>query len=114
MRLLVYISGPITKGDQFVNVKKAMDAFNDLMDVGIAAYCPHWTVYAHQLRPREHDEWMAYDIEAVLPRCNAVLRLPGDSIGADMEVKHARGMGIPVLYSVETVIEWYREAMRIR
>ncbi|MBZ7920805.1 DUF4406 domain-containing protein [Ensifer adhaerens] len=39
----------------------------------------------------------------LLALCDAVLRLPGDSKGADNDVRIARERGIPVYYSLEDV-----------
>ena len=39
--------------------------------------------------------------ERLLARCDAVLRLPGASRGADMDVAKARARGLPVFYHVE-------------
>lgn len=41
--------------------------------------------------------------ERLLQRCDAVLRLPGDSRGADQDVAIAQGRGIPVYYSLGEV-----------
>ena len=38
--------------------------------------------------------------ERLLARCDAVLRLPGASRGADMDVERARARGLPVVYDV--------------
>ena len=38
--------------------------------------------------------------ERLLQHCDAVLRLPGDSTGADQDVAIARERGLPVYYSV--------------
>jgi hypothetical protein len=43
---------------------------------------------------------MELDNEWVL-RCDALLRLPGESQGADAEVELAKKHGIPVFYSIE-------------
>ena len=110
MKRLVYISGPITHGDQFVNVQSAINAFNDLMDAGVAAHCPHLTCFLHMTRPRSHREWMRLDLEAILPRCNAVWRLPGVSAGADEECREARRLGIPVFDQFSQVIQWHQAA----
>lgn len=108
MRKLVYLSGPITQGDQFCNVQKAIDAFNDLLSAGIYAHCPHFTAFAHMTRPRAHREWMRLDLEAILPRCNAVWRLPGVSAGADEECREARRLGIPVFDQFSDVVRWHQ------
>ena len=41
--------------------------------------------------------------ERLLARCDAVLRLPGDSSGADRDVAIARERGIPVYFALEDV-----------
>lgn len=39
--------------------------------------------------------------ERLLARCDAVLRLPGESRGADMDVERARARSLPVVYNVD-------------
>lgn len=39
--------------------------------------------------------------ERLLSRCDAVLRLPGASRGADLDVARARARGLPVVYHVD-------------
>jgi hypothetical protein len=39
----------------------------------------------------------------LLSRCDAVLRIPGESKGADEDVRIARAAGLPVFYSVEEI-----------
>jgi len=41
--------------------------------------------------------------ERLLQRCDAVLRLPGESRGADQDVAIAQRRGIPVYYSLDEV-----------
>jgi hypothetical protein len=41
--------------------------------------------------------------QRLLQHCDAVLRLPGESNGADQDVKIARERGIPVYYALEEV-----------
>jgi len=57
----------------------------------------------HMLIPHEYQFWTALDMEWVR-RCDAVLRLPGDSRGADAEVKLAKECGIPVFYSINELL----------
>jgi hypothetical protein len=51
----------------------------------------------------DYEAWMAYDFEW-LSTCAAVLRLPGDSPGADREVDAALNAGKPVFYSTAGII----------
>ena len=41
--------------------------------------------------------------QRLLQHCDAVLRLPGDSTGADQDVAIARELGLPVYYRVEDI-----------
>ncbi len=41
--------------------------------------------------------------ERLLQHCDAVLRLPGDSTGADQDVAIARERGIPVYYKLDEI-----------
>ncbi|EFL11451.1 conserved hypothetical protein [Streptomyces sp. AA4] len=41
--------------------------------------------------------------ERLLQHCDAVLRLPGDSRGADQDVAIAQGRGLPVYYSLNEI-----------
>ena len=41
--------------------------------------------------------------ERLLQHCDAVLRLPGDSRGADQDVAIAQARGIPVYYSLDEI-----------
>ncbi|TDV40949.1 DUF4406 domain-containing protein [Actinophytocola oryzae] len=41
--------------------------------------------------------------ERLLEHCDAVLRLPGDSTGADQDVRIARERGLPVYHRVEDI-----------
>jgi hypothetical protein len=41
--------------------------------------------------------------QRLLEHCDAVLRLPGDSTGADQDVAIARRRGIPVYYDVDEI-----------
>ncbi|HKI36050.1 MAG TPA: DUF4406 domain-containing protein [Gemmataceae bacterium] len=99
-RVRVYIAGPYTRGDVAVNVREAMLAWALLQAMGHAPLCPHWTHFQHLLTPLDYEDWLAFDLEW-LPCCDVVLRLPGESAGADREVAEARRLGVPVVHDVE-------------
>ena len=49
-------------------------------------------------------EEFLYPVAArLLTRCDAVLRIPGESKGADQDVRIARERGLPVFHSVEEI-----------
>ena len=102
----VYIAGPYTKGDVAVNVRNAFAAANQLADLGFAPFVPHSTHFWHLIFPRPYDFWIELDAE-FLPLCQGVLRLPGDSAGADKEVALARERQIPVFFSLDEVVRHF-------
>ena len=104
--MLVYVAGPYTLGDVAVNVRAAIDAGNRIMDAGHIPFVPHLTHFWHIVHPRPYEDWLAYDNHFV-PLCQALVRLPGDSKGADAEVALARGLLIPVFYSVESFLDMH-------
>ena len=103
MKDKIYIAGPYSKGDVIVNVRNAIDAAATLADAGFAPYCPHLNHFWHIVHPRAYESWLELDLE-FLPYCNALLRLPGESNGANGEVAKARELGIKVYYSIKELL----------
>lgn len=96
----VYIASPYTKGDIAVNVKRQMDVANELMNKGFAPFVPLYSHFQHMMHPRPYIDWIEIDLEWVKV-CDCVLRLEGESAGADGEVAFAKELGIPVYYSLD-------------
>lgn len=103
----VFISGPYTLGDTAVNVKKAMDLADTLLDLGFAPFCPHLTHFLHINKPRPYEDWLKLDI-VYLNSCDAIIRIPGESSGADKEVIFAEKNGIPVFYHLSDLIAYFK------
>ena len=99
----VYIASPYTKGDTAINVKRQLDCAAQLMDLGFCPIVPLLTHFQHIHKPRTYNDWLKIDFEK-LRRCDVVLRLHGESKGADAEVQHALTLGIPVVYSVSGLL----------
>lgn len=98
--LRVYVAGPYTQGDTALNVRAAVYAGNLLAEFGHFPFIPHLSHFWHMMIPHEDKEfWMTQDI-AWLAQCDVLLRLEGESEGADREVEMARVLGLPVFYSV--------------
>jgi hypothetical protein len=98
----VYLASPYTlpEGEQQFNVVRQLEAADNLMDLGYCPVVPLFSLYQHELFPRPYADWMRIDLEKIR-RCDVVLRLPGESAGADQEIEHARILGIPVVFSIE-------------
>lgn len=99
-RIRVYVAGPLSKGDRMGNVRAAIDAGQELIELGYAPLVPHLSHYMDETDALGHDTWLAVDLPWV-DVCDALLRLPGESVGADMEVARAESIGIPVYYGIE-------------
>lgn len=100
MEKKIYISGPYTKGDTCENTNNAIKIANKILDAGHIPFVPHLAHFWHTMTPRPWQDWMKIDL-AFLPSCNILLRLPGESKGADIEVAKAMELNIPVFYSYE-------------
>lgn len=104
----IFISGPYSKPSHprevQRNVSRAIVHGIWLMQKGHSVFIPHYSHYMH-LHPActfEYEEYLRNDM-AWLEVSQGVLRLPGESVGADKEVQRARELGIPVFYSLEEV-----------
>lgn len=105
MRTKCYISGPLTSsGDPQANLQTAIEAHRELMQAGFAPLCPHLTLHVDPHAELPHDDWMAVDIPWVL-ESDCLLRLPGESKGADIEVCVATEAKIPVYHSISELLE---------
>ena len=100
----VYIAGPYTQGDVAVNVRQAMMAGLEVMRYGHYPFIPHLFHFVHLVSPQDYSTWIELDLE-FLPTCDALLRLPGPSKGADAEVIEARKLGMPVYASMAEFLE---------
>lgn len=99
-RTKVYVAGPITgSGNLLSNVREALHVGSDLLLCGYAPYIPHLSCYWETVCAHSYEEWLGLDME-YLRVCDAVLRLPGKSKGADREVRYAKQLQIPVYYSL--------------
>jgi hypothetical protein len=109
-KLRVYVAGPITKGDLQHNIEQARVAGRALMAAGFAPMVPHLTCFmgpdnVPEALPNgtKAEDWYGIDLPWVAV-CDAVVRLPGESVGADKETELATRLGIPVYHSVENLI----------
>jgi hypothetical protein len=99
----IYIASPYRIGDPVANVHRQIWAANKLMNAGFAVYVPLLSHFQHMMCPRPERDWLLHDLEW-LRCCDAVLRLPGESKGADRECRQARKWGIPVWGDMDMLI----------
>lgn len=109
----VYIAGPYSNGDCVRNSHKAMEVWEQLRSLGFIPFCPHWSIIQHLVIPLEYEQWLDFDLEWIR-RCDALLRMPGESSGADREVAFASQIGIPVFADVKELIAARDEKASLR
>ena len=95
----VYVAGPYTKPNPAHNVWRAVQAADALLALDFVPYVPHISQLWDTISPKDYETWMKLDF-AFIERCDAVLRLSGESPGADREVIRAKELGIPVANSI--------------
>ncbi len=97
---MIYVAAPYTIGDVGQNVRRSILACEKLVEMGYTPYNPLLSHFWHMISPHEYEYWLAIDFE-VIKLCDGILRLPGESAGADQEIEFAKSLGIPVYYSIE-------------
>jgi hypothetical protein len=103
MSTKVYVAGPYSKGDVEGNVRRAIYAANKLWAAGFVAFVPHITHLWNLIAPHPYEDWIAWDLVWV-EACDYLIRLEGESPGADREVAFARERGIPVYHGVDAFL----------
>lgn len=104
----VYIASPYSKGDVAINVRRQIDAADELMNNGFAPFWPVHSHFHHLVHPRPYQDWIDVDLTWI-DVCDCLLRLDGESPGADGEVARANELGIPVFYSIEELLKHYNK-----
>jgi len=104
--MLVYIAGPLSKGPLEMNIRNAVSVGRTLLASDIDPVIPHLYCFMEMMFPlQDYERWLKFDFE-LIKRCDALLRIPGLSDGADREVSFAVDRGIPVFFDVETLLLW--------
>lgn len=96
-RPLLYVAGPYTNPDPVENTHAACKAAMVIYDeTNWCPVVPHLSLLWHAVVPRAYQHWLDYDLH-LLRKCDAVVRLPGGSTGADQEIVFARKHGIQIV-----------------
>ena len=104
---MVYVAGPYTNPEPVENAHYHLVFGMELIEEGmVTPVVPHNTMLWHLVTPRPINLWYVYDIE-LMKKCDAVLRLPGESWGADTEVREAAIAGIPVFHDKGEMYEYF-------
>lgn len=109
----VYVAGPMSKGPLEENIRRAIDTANVLMQNGFHPFVPHFYYVMQITCPQDYERWMELDF-AFISACEALLRIPGESKGADREIVYAAERGIPVFYNINTLISYRDQKSEVR
>lgn len=90
----LFLSAPYAS-DPTANVRTAIAAAERLIAAGYHVYVPHLMHLWDLVSPNPTSYWLMIDV-AWVRRCDAVVRLPGRSPGAEVEAAAAVGAGIPI------------------
>jgi hypothetical protein len=101
----IYIASPYTIGNKEENVKRQIEVANQLMDLKYCPFTPLLSHYHNSMFERSYEDWMEIDFEWI-KSCDGILRLEGESRGADAEIEFAKQLGISVFYSIEDLEEY--------
>jgi len=103
--IVVYIASPYTIGNTCENVSKHLHVADTLIGHGFCVIAPLLFHYIDIIHPRPKDVYMQIDFE-LIKRCDVLIRLEGESAGADEEIQCARAHDIHVVYSVQELIQF--------
>jgi len=99
---LIYIAGPLSGPDQDHNVRQAVLTAEVCRRRGHVPIVPHLSVLWNMMMgsPIPWQEWIDYDLNLMRAvqrgGWGGLIRLRGDSPGADLEVEEATRLGIPI------------------
>lgn len=106
LRPVVYIASAYTIGDAAENVRRQIDAFDALVYHGFAPIAPVLGHFVQIVNPIEYEKWMEIDFSLVA-KCDGLLRLDGESAGADREVEFAIRREIPVFRKLPDLVKYF-------
>lgn len=110
----VYIAGPLhTSGRFTANIDTTLQAANEVISLGGTPFIPHLFAFWDMINtpfPSADPEAFWLDLDKTwLTKCDALLRLPGESRGSDMEERWAREFNTPIFFDVDNLGAWIRE-----
>jgi hypothetical protein len=107
---IIYIASPYSNGNPAKNVKRQIDAYNLLDELGYLPFAPllNHFVDLNSEKERSWQDWIDICLDWVR-KSDGLLRLSGDSLGADKEVEEAIKNKIPVFHSLDQIEAWDNE-----
>lgn len=98
--MYVYVAGPLTKGHRIYNVRQAIDAAERIALRGHTPFVPYLHDFWKLMYQHDYEFWMQMDFDWI-NKCDILVRLPGESLGSDREVEHAKFLHKPVFIGLD-------------
>ncbi len=95
----IYVAGPLYGGGHLDENIKAAITISDMLSsdlIGAVPFLPHLYTFWHFRSDKHVDEWLRFD-KAWLRKCDALVRIQGESPGASLEQGWAEEWDMPVL-----------------
>lgn len=118
-RMMILIAGPYRSGTgddpdkMAANLKRLEEASWPIFQAGHVPMIGEWvalpiwhTAGGQRVGDALYDEILHPTAGRLIERCDAILRLPGESKGADNDVRLANARGIPVYYDIADIPEY--------
>jgi hypothetical protein len=80
------------------------------MGYGFAVFCPHLSARMPGNEAIDHETWIENDLPWV-EAADAVFRIDGESVGADIEESHADLVGVPVYRETVALLEDFSDRL---
>ena len=106
----IYIAGPISNGETIgregwiPNIIKACEVGARIIELGHVPIVPHLAYYLEERAGVEfsYEDWLRVDF-GLIRASDALLRMEGESKGADREVAYARQIGRQVFRHIDEI-----------
>lgn len=107
---IIYIAGKYTGPEVLMNIHKAKMAAQSVWEAGFTAFCPHLNSGMFASTKLKYRDYMDGDT-VILTFCSGIYMLEGweQSKGAKEEKEYAELLEIPIFYSVEEIIDYFRK-----
>jgi hypothetical protein len=101
----VYIASPYSIGNKLENVRRSVAVAHELRRYRLCPFMPLLSHFANEIQVEPYETWLREDLEW-LRQCDAVLRLDGESAGADREETLAKRLNIPLFKEIADLLDW--------
>lgn len=103
---LIYIASPYTLGDAYENTALQCDMAERIRAIGHMPYAPLCHSTPRHFRKAQHYQYWIDECLFMVRRCDMLIRIVGESSGADEEEALAHRLDMPVL-------TWTREHIHL-